>query len=60
MNIIEHYNQSFRSMIQELKHTLIILTLLLFPFITSAEVSEKKDGIKFGGVLRYNISIEKL
>ena len=56
MNIIEHYNQSFRSMIQELKHTLIILTLLLFPFITSAEVSEKKDGIKFGGVLRYNIS----
>ncbi len=39
----------------KLKQKFFVLTLLLFPFLTTAQESEKKDGIKFGGALRYNI-----
>ena len=39
----------------KLKQTLFILALVLFPFLTTAQEREKKDGIKFGGALRYNI-----
>lgn len=42
-------------MILKLKQKFFILALLLFPFLTTAQESEKKDGIKFGGALRYNI-----
>lgn len=42
-------------MIQKVKQKIFILALLFFPFLTTAEESEKKDGIKFGGALRYNI-----
>ena len=42
-------------MIQKVKQKLFILVLLFFPFLTTAQESEKKDGIKFGGALRYNI-----
>ena len=43
-------------MIQKVKQKLFILLLLSFPFLTTAQESEKKDGVKFGGGLRYNIS----
>ena len=42
-------------MVQKVKQKLFILVLLFFPFLTTAQESEKKDGIKFGGALRYNI-----
>jgi len=42
-------------MIQKLKQKFLIATLLFFQFLTIAQQSEKKDGIKFGGALRYNI-----
>ena len=41
-------------MIHEVKQKLFIIALLFFPFLTTAQESEKKDGIKFGGALRYN------
>ena len=42
-------------MYQKLKQKFLILALLFFPFLSIAQKSEKKDGIKFGGALRYNI-----
>lgn len=42
-------------MIQKLKQKFLILALLFFPVLTTAQESEQKDGIKFGGALRYNI-----
>ena len=42
-------------MIQKVKKSFLILALLFSPFLTIAEESEKKDGIKFGGAVRYNI-----
>ena len=39
----------------KLKQKFFVLTLLFFPFLTTAQESEKKDGIKFGGAVRYNI-----
>ncbi len=42
-------------MIQKIKQKFLIAALLFFPFLTIAQQSEKKDGIKFGGALRYNI-----
>ncbi len=42
-------------MIQKVKQRLFILALLFFPFLTTAQDSEKKDGIKFGGALRFNM-----
>ena len=41
-------------MIQEVKQKLFIIALLFFPFLTTAQESEKKDGVKFGGAVRYN------
>ena len=42
-------------MIKKVKEKLFILALLFFPFFAIAQESEKKDGVKFGGALRYNI-----
>lgn len=42
-------------MYQKLKQKFLIAALLFFPFLTTAQESEQKDGIKFGGALRYNI-----
>ena len=42
-------------MILKLKQKFLILALLFFPFLTNAQESEQKDGVKFGGALRYNI-----
>ncbi len=41
-------------MIQEVKQKLFIIALLFFPFLTTAQESEIKDGVKFGGALRFN------
>ena len=42
-------------MYQKLKLKFLIVALLFFPFLTNAQESETKDGIKFGGALRYNM-----
>lgn len=43
-------------MSQKVTQALFIIALLFIPFLTTAQESDKKDGIKFGGVLRYTIS----
>ena len=42
-------------MYQKLRQSFFTLSLLFLPFLTAAQPEEKKDGIKFGGALRYNI-----
>ena len=42
-------------MILKLKQKFFIFALLFFPFLTTAQESEQKDGIKFGGALRFNM-----
>ncbi len=42
-------------MYQKLKLKFLIVALLFFPSLTNAQESKEKDGIKFGGALRYNV-----
>ena len=42
-------------MIKKVKQSVVILVLLVCSFVATAEESEKKDGVKLGGALRYSI-----
>lgn len=42
-------------MYKKLRQTVFVILLVFFPFLTVAEEKESKNGIKFGGALRYNM-----